>query len=175
MISSNKCHTGGTWRQHGHLCQYCRSLLCPYQTGPTRPSRVITSDPSLAWNYPAYHFKPVCDYQSVYRETGIVQAEASVGRRWSRLCPYYKHPKSQHLACHACTYASWITQENQLTHWGRMTHICVSKLGHHWLRYWLVAWTAPSHYLNQCCNIVDKTLRNKLQWNFNRYSSIFIQ
>ena len=26
---------------------------------------------------------------------------------------------------------------------------------------------APSHYLNQCWNIVNSNLRNKLQWNFN--------
>ena len=30
---------------------------------------------------------------------------------------------------------------------------------------WLVAWSVPSHYLNQCWNIVNWTLRNKLQWN----------
>ena len=29
--------------------------------------------------------------------------------------------------------------------------------------------------LNQCWNIVNWTLRNKLQWNFNRNSYIFIQ
>ena len=40
---------------------------------------------------------------------------------------------------------------------------------------WLVAWSAPSHYLNQCWNIVNWTLRNKLQWNFNRSSNIVIQ
>ena len=34
---------------------------------------------------------------------------------------------------------------------------------------------APSHYLNQCWNIVNWNLRNKLQWNFNRNSNIFIQ
>ena len=33
----------------------------------------------------------------------------------------------------------------------------------------------PSHYLNQCSNIVNLTPRNKLQWNFNRNSYIFIQ
>ena len=46
---------------------------------------------------------------------------------------------------------------------------------HHWFRQWLVAWSAPSHFLNQCWDIVNWTLRNKLQWNFNRYSNIFIQ
>ena len=39
----------------------------------------------------------------------------------------------------------------------------------------LVAWTAPSHYLNQCWNIVNWTLGNKLQWNLNRNLNIFIK
>ena len=46
---------------------------------------------------------------------------------------------------------------------------------HHWFRWWLVAWSAPSHYLNQCWDIVNWTLRNKLQWNFNWNSYLFIQ
>ena len=46
---------------------------------------------------------------------------------------------------------------------------------HHWFIPWLVAWSAPSQYLNQCWNIVNWTLRNKLHWNFNRNSNIFIQ
>ena len=32
-------------------------------------------------------------------------------------------------------------------------------------RQWLVAYSAPSHYLNQCWVIVNRTLRNQLQWN----------
>ena len=36
-------------------------------------------------------------------------------------------------------------------------------------------WSAPSHYLSQCSNIVNWTLRNKLQWNLNRNSYSFIQ
>ena len=48
-------------------------------------------------------------------------------------------------------------------------------INHHSFRYWLVAWPAPSQYLNQCRNIVNWTLRNKLQWNLNRNSNIFIQ
>ena len=54
--------------------------------------------------------------------------------------------------------------------WGRVTHICVSKIifigsgnGFWW------------HYLNQWRNIVDCTLGNKLQWNFNRDQYVFIQ
>ena len=34
---------------------------------------------------------------------------------------------------------------------------------------------APSHYLNQCWNIVNWTLRNKLQWDCNQNSHISIQ
>ena len=36
---------------------------------------------------------------------------------------------------------------------------------HHWFTQWLIAWPAPSYYLNQCWNIVSWTLRNKLQWH----------
>ena len=59
---------------------------------------------------------------------------------------------------------------NQLTHWGRVTHICVRKLCHHCLTQWLVACSAPSHYLN----IVNWTLSNKFQWKLNRNLCIFI-
>ena len=63
-----------------------------------------------------------------------------------------------------------------LTHWGRVTHTCVSTLTIIGSDNGLSpAWSAPSHYLNQCWNIVNWTLRNKLQWNFNRNSNIFIQ
>ena len=59
--------------------------------------------------------------------------------------------------------------QTHLTHWGPVTPIDVTNLGHFWLRKWLVAYSAPSHYLNkcceQCCNIVNLTLRNKLQSN----------
>ena len=37
------------------------------------------------------------------------------------------------------------------------------------------SWSTPRHYLNQCWNIVNLTLRNKSQWNVNRNSFIFIQ
>ena len=48
------------------------------------------------------------------------------------------------------------------------------RVNHHWFKYWFVAWLAPSHYLNQCWNIVNGTLRNKLQWNLKQNSYIFI-
>ena len=60
------------------------------------------------------------------------------------------------------------------THWGHMTHICISKwatigldngLSEHWL--------ASGHYLNQCWSI-EGTPGNKLQGNFNQNSYIFI-
>ena len=65
---------------------------------------------------------------------------------------------------------------NDLIHWGRVTHICICKLtiigiddslSHGWCQ--AIIWT-----LNQCWNIVNWTLRNKLQWNFNCNWSIFI-
>ena len=70
------------------------------------------------------------------------------------------------------------------------THICVTRS--QWVnceRFWILRQQyqqykiigrlgtdqVTSHYLNQCGNIVNWTLRNKLQWNFDRNSYIFIQ
>ena len=38
----------------------------------------------------------------------------------------------------------------------------------------LIAYSAPSHYLNQCWIIVNWTLRNKLQWHFNQNTKLYI-
>ena len=62
-----------------------------------------------------------------------------------------------------------------LTHWGRATHICVGKLSTIGSDNGLSPGQAPSHYLIHCWNNVNWTLGNKLQWNFNRNSNIFIQ
>ena len=34
--------------------------------------------------------------------------------------------------------------------------------------------SVPSHYLNQCWFIINWTRRNKLQWNFNQNTKVFI-
>ena len=53
-------------------------------------------------------------------------------------------------------------------------HICVIELGQHWFRKWLGAEQATSHYLNQCWLIVNWTLGNKLQWNSDKNTKLFI-
>ena len=47
--------------------------------------------------------------------------------------------------------------------------ICISELGQHWIKYWLVTCSAPSHYLNQWTPAI------KFDWNLNLNSIIFIQ
>ena len=49
-----------------------------------------------------------------------------------------------------------------------MPHICVRESGEHWFRRWLVAYSAPTHCLNQFWVVVNWTFRNKLHWNFNK-------
>ena len=61
-----------------------------------------------------------------------------------------------------------------LTHLPLVPHICVSESGQHWFRWWLVAYSAPSQYLNQCWIVVNCTIRNKFQWNFNQNTKLFI-
>ena len=68
--------------------------------------------------------------------------------------------------------AAWSQLKNThifLVYWGRVMHICIRKLGHHWFRQWLVACLATSHYLNLCLHICDWILRHKLWWNFNQW------
>ena len=55
-----------------------------------------------------------------------------------------------------------------LINWGRVTHICVGNPT-------IIGWSAPSHYLNRCWNIVNWTPKNRFQWNLNQKSQIFIQ
>ena len=54
-----------------------------------------------------------------------------------------------------------------LIHWGRVVHICIGNP--------TIIASSPSHYLNQCWNIVHWTLPNKLPGNLNQNSYIFIQ
>ena len=58
---------------------------------------------------------------------------------------------------------------NNSTHWGYEWYTCVNEIGHYWFRKWLATCSAPSHYLNQCCIIVNWTLRSKLQRNFIQF------
>ena len=61
-----------------------------------------------------------------------------------------------------------------LTHLPLVPNICLSESGQHWFRLWLVAYWMPSHFLNQCWVIVNWTLGNHLQLNFNQNTKIFI-
>ena len=76
-----------------------------------------------------------------------------------------------------CLNQCWSSSEtflgiNELTQWGRVTHICISKLTIIGSDNGLLV---PSHYLNQCRDIVNWSLTNKLQWNCNWNSYICIQ
>ena len=62
-----------------------------------------------------------------------------------------------------------------LTHWGRVTYLCVNKLTIIGSDNGFVAWPVPSHYISQRWNIVHWTLSNKLHWKVNRNSLVFIQ
>ena len=77
-------------------------------------------------------------------------------------------------------YETLLSDSFSLTHWGRVTHISVSKLTISKLTIigsdnGVSPDRCQSHYLKQCWNIVNWTLRNKFQWNFNHNSNIFIQ
>ena len=61
-----------------------------------------------------------------------------------------------------------------LNHPGRLMHICVGKLGHHWSQRWLVASSTPSHYLNKLWSI-KWIIRNNFLRNFHKNTTIFVR
>ena len=53
-----------------------------------------------------------------------------------------------------------------------MPHICVSELLQHWFKQWLVAWSAPSRYINQCWLVVNWTIWGQFSVKFeSKYKS----
>ena len=80
-----------------------------------------------------------------------------------RVIKYYLIYYCPHQSC------AFPHSEGLLTHLGRVTHICTSKLNI------IGSDNGLSPDRRQCWNIVNWTPRNKFQWNFNWYSYIFIQ
>ena len=99
-----------------------------------------------------------------------------------------------HIFCYECLEENWLCYyQNELynftfmnwdkwmfhsiyyslTHCPLVPHICVSEWGQHWFR-WFVAYSTPSLYLNQCWIIVNWTFGNKIHWNSNQNTKLFI-
>ena len=71
-------------------------------------------------------------------------------------------------------YTIGVNDDVHLTHLSLVSHICVNGMVEHWFRWWFVACSAPSHYLNQCWFTIDWTIRNKIRCNSNQNTTIFI-
>ena len=100
----------------------------------------------VSWN------SHLCQYMArwVYKKEKLLRANSS------------EYITSKHAWCQPTWYG--------LTQLGRATHIWVSKLSHHWFRKWLVACSAPNHYLNQCWLIVDLTPgTNSSESKYNKF------
>ena len=59
------------------------------------------------------------------------------------------------------------------TYWGQMMHICISKLGHHWFRSWLITCLSLYSYLSLYWLIVNWIFWNRFQWNLNENQTNF--
>ena len=107
------------------------------------------------------------------------QTSHMIGSFWMREGGQSSSPHIQNLAvtfetlwlfsalatCHTKQFFLVLT----LTHWAQVMHICISKLTS-LVQIWLVTWSVPRHYLNQCWNIVNWTPSDNLQWNCNQSS-----
>ena len=85
---------------------------------------------------------------------------------------WYHYPGALHLSKEIRLIHRYKFTFSPLTHFpitpSLVPFICVSELGQHWVGKWLVAYSAPSHHLNQCRVIVNWTVSNELQRNVNR-------
>ena len=81
-----------------------------------------------------------------------------------------------HTFTHNCQTSNISCNKSQnLTHWGRVMDICVSDLTSIGSDNGLSPGRRQAIIKTKCWNIVNKTLRNKLQWIFSRNSNIFVQ
>ena len=86
-----------------------------------------------------------------------------------------KLPLTVHISWMFGCYSQGNLSVATLTHLPLVPHMCISEQGQDWFRQWLVACSAPSHYLNQCWLIVNWTIRNKtsvkFEWKQNTFYS----
>ena len=77
---------------------------------------------------------------------------------WRQIRPGASQQMNNHIMTINITsifsYLWWCS----LTHLSLVSHICISELGHHWVRQCFVTCYAPSHYLNQCLLIVTGSM-----------------
>ena len=120
--------------------------------------------------YGDFHYKEKMLMRPSYLYNGNSYTENTASLYWGRLrfltqkrhwTPWH-HRRTVGCLFKVSTYLPWVS------------HICVSELGQHWLREWLVAFSVPSHYLNLYCVIANWPLRNKLKWTFNQNTKLFI-
>ena len=63
--------------------------------------------------------------------------------------------KKMHLKMSSAKWRLFGFGLNVLTHGDGVAHACVSKLGHHWFRKWLVVFSAQSRFLDQRLIIIN--------------------
>ena len=73
-----------------------------------------------------------------------------------------------HLKMSSVKWRPFCPERDELTHFRLVSHICVSEWGYPVA----LLHSAASHYLNQCWVIVNWTLRNKVQINFNQNTKL---
>ena len=61
-----------------------------------------------------------------------------------------------------------------LTHWGRVTHICVGNLDHHWFRWWHVPWSAQAIIWTNARILPSRTLASDLSEILKEILLIFL-
>ena len=84
-------------------------------------------------------------------------------------------PNAALCSIEICTKSSEVTVIKSFTHWSRVTFLRVGKLEHRWCKLWLIACSAPIHYLNQCWFVIYWMFGNTSRLNMSQNITIFTQ
>ena len=170
LCISNSCYQyglshGKTWPWHVYnsikreVCQNVTAISMPF--GSYLGTGCLTHRIKLFYSSHQQHLSSrILTFANKYlRQSGAIEFGISCNTSFCRL--------------------SWMTNPMvtifwRLNHPPLVPHICLNESGQHWFRYWLVAYSSPNYYLNHWWVVVNWTLRNKLQWNFNHNTDLFI-
>ena len=103
-------------------------------------------------------------------DKGHLHSRVIVSKMWLNFVNFFSHDKCNFICMKLVWYHEYL--DSSLPSAAYM--LCISETGQNWFRM-LVACSVPSHYLSQCWDIiVNWTLRNILQWNFNQNIKFFL-
>ena len=146
--------------------------LLPYNQTVGDIGDVMNDGCYLGWVTPALAGIAMCNVNSYVRKLKNTLYDVKYKNWLFKIKALIQTPRSFYVWRY-CAAVLNLDPEG-LTHLPLVPLICISDLGQHCFWYRLAAYLVPSHYHNQYSVIVNWILKNKLKWNYNQNTKLFI-